>query len=341
MRMLFIHEQLKKGKFPNCRQLSLEMQVNWRTVHRDMNFMRNELRLPIAYDKARHGYFYTKLVSQFPGVTISEAELFALLVAQKAVAHYRGTPYHKPLKTAFEKLTINLDPKEVVHLQNLGEVMDIRVAGPEDLDEENFQVATRAVQQQRPLQFEYRKFATKDFEVRSLHPYQMVCANHRWYVVGHDLRRKKIRVFVLSRMRELEILPGSFERPADFKIGDFLKGSFGIFKGQDDFQVVIDLDRWAADVMRGRRWHESQQVTELPGGEMRIEFHLDNLEEIESWVLSWGAHATIIRPRVLLERVHATAKAVAEACTAALAVEPIIQAKPGITPAKGGSQAGK
>lgn len=112
-----------------------------------------------------------------------------------------------------------------------------------------------------------------------------------------------MRAFVLARMTDPEILAGEFERPREFNIQHYLKGSFGIFKGNHDFEVVIDLDRWAADIMRGRHWHASQRVTELPGGEMRIAFHLDNLEEIEPWVLSWGGHATVVRPKALADRV--------------------------------------
>ncbi len=307
-RMLFIHEQLKHKRYPNCRTLRQDLEVKAvRTILRDIDFMRDQLQLPIEYDEIAHGYFYSHPVDQFPGVTVSESELFALLVARKAISHYRGTPFHRPLRTAFDKLAAGLDPKTVVHLENLGEAMDIRITGPDDLDEETFRVVSRAVHQHRPLRFKYRKHAARTFEQRSIHPYQLVCANHRWYVVGHDLRRDGIRVFVLGRMQGPEILDGVFKRPSDFRIEDYLKGSLGIFKGHDDFEVVIDLDRWGADMMRGRRWHASQVLTELPGGEMRISFHLDSLEEVEPWILSWGAHATVVRPKALIDRIKTTA----------------------------------
>lgn len=312
-RMLFIHEQLKSGRYPNCRQFCEEMEVGCtRTILRDIAFMREQLMLPIEYDGERRGYYYSRPVEHFPGVAVSESELFALLVAQKAVAHYRGTPFHKPLRTAFEKLTSDMDHGAVVHLERLGEAMDIRVSGPEDVNEELFQVVCRGVQQHRPLKFQYRKLAAKGFQVRRVHPYQVVCVNSRWYLIGHDLKREDMRVFVLGRMRGVEVLSGMFQRPADFRVEDFLKNSFGIFRGKEDFEVVVELDAWAADVSRGRMWHGSQTVQELPGGGMRVTFRLDNLEEVEPWVLSWGAHATVVRPRKLVERVRRAVVALAE-----------------------------
>jgi proteasome accessory factor B len=185
--------------------------------------------------------------------------------------------------------------------------MDIRLTGPEELDEETFLIVSRAVQTHRALQFRYRKHATKTWEQRTVHPYQLVCANNRWYTIGHDPKRKAIRVFVLARMKNVVVLPEVFTRPKDFRVDDYLKGSFGIFRGWEDFEVVIDLDRWAADVVRGRKWHLSQSVTELPRGETRLSFRLNNLEEIEPWVLSWGLHATVVRPKALVDRIRRAA----------------------------------
>jgi len=99
--MLFIHEQLKRGTYPNCTKLQIEIEAGCtRTILRDIEFMRDQLLLPIEYDPQRRGYYYTRPVENFPGVVVSESELFALLVAQKAVAHYKGTPFYRPLQTA-------------------------------------------------------------------------------------------------------------------------------------------------------------------------------------------------------------------------------------------------
>jgi len=314
-RMIFIHEQLKGGAYPNCTQLRKRFELDRRTILRDIEFMKLNFNLPIGYDRRRQGYYYTRRVEQFPSVTLTESELFAMLVAQKAVAGYEGTPFHGPLAAAFKRLTQFLGDEAVVHLRDLGQALDIRLSGPDAVDEENFQIVLRAVQQRRPLSFDYRKQASKAVERRTAHPYQLVCAANRWYVVARDSQREALRIFVLSRMADPEILPGEFKRPADFKISDFLKGSFGIFRGEGDYEVVVALDPWGADVLRSRRWHPSQRLCELPDGRMRVSFRLDNLEEIEQWVLAWGVHATVIRPKALADRVLAAAQGLVERYT--------------------------
>ena len=45
-------------------------------------------------------------------------------------------------------------------------------------------------------------------------------------------------------------------------------------------------------------------MTELPGGQMRLRLRLNSLEEAERWVLSWGVHATVVRPQALRDRIR-------------------------------------
>src|SRR5712692_74264 len=105
-RMMLIHELITSEKFPNCIDMSAQMEVSSKTLKRDLQFMRVHWNLPLEYDRRRHGFFYSARVDMFPGApAVTEAEMFALLVAHKAIAQYHGTPFHQPLQKAFQKLT--------------------------------------------------------------------------------------------------------------------------------------------------------------------------------------------------------------------------------------------
>ena len=92
---------------------------------------------------------------------------------------------------------------------------------------------------------------------------------------------------------------------------EYLKGSLAVFKGADDYEVVVDFDSWGADLIRGRKWHASQEITELPRRQLRLRLRLrlNCIEEAERWVLSWGTHATVVRPQTLATRLRDTGKA--------------------------------
>lgn len=129
-----IHEKIKAGGWPNCVQMAREMEAGLRTIKRDVEFMQERLKMLIAYDRQRHGFYYTRPVDKFPSMPTTESEMFAMLVAHKAIAQYHGTPFQRPLQMAFKKLTGMLDREERYSLENLQESLSFRPFAPDDTD---------------------------------------------------------------------------------------------------------------------------------------------------------------------------------------------------------------
>ncbi len=305
-RMLAIHEQLQRKAYPNCTTLGRDLEVCTRTARRDLEFMQDRLQLPIEYDDLKHGYYYTREVSQFPTVSISESEVFALLVAQKAVAQYHGTPFEQPLRAAFQRLSAGLSHQITFSLGGF-DLVSFRPFAPEHIELTVFQKLIRAIQQRLALSFAYKNLGAAKTQPRLVHPYHVACIENRWYLFAFDTRRKAMRTFALTRMSAIKVTHTAFPEPTGFKLDEYLRGSFGVFKGEGDFEVVIEFDAWAAELLRERQWHASQAITDFPNGGLRLTLRLNNLEEVQQWVQSWGAHATVIRPLMLADRIEQAA----------------------------------
>jgi proteasome accessory factor B len=125
--------------------------------------------------------------------------------------------------------------------------------------------------------------------------------------MAHDLDRGELRTFALVRVREPELTAEHFVKPKDFNPDERLRGSFGVMRGDGNYEVVIEFDEWATDLLQGRRWHSSQKVVPLPSGGSHLHLRLSGLEEVERWVLSWGVHATVIGPATLVDQIGKTA----------------------------------
>jgi len=303
-RMMWIHERITAGKFPNCVGMAADMGVSLRTVKRDIEFMMERLNLPITYDPRQYGFHYSKPVDKFPGLRVTEAEMFAMLVAHKAIAQYHGTTFEKPLSMAFNKLTGQLDSQKRYSLDNLQQALSFRPFAPEDTDLHDFETITRALQEHRALEFDYKNLGAAKVQRRLVHPYHLACIENHWYLFAFDVNRQAIRTFSLSRLARPKLGRKTFTVPADFNPDEYLRGSFSVYKGKDDYEVVIEFDTWATDLVRGRHWHTSQEFTELPDGGSRLRLRLNSLEEIERWVLTWGTHATVVRPSTLTDRIR-------------------------------------
>lgn len=313
-RMLRIHERLKGGQFPNCTQLALNLEVATKTILRDIDFMRDRLDLPIEFDFRRNGFHYTSPVKNFPTVQVTEQELIALFIAEKALAQYKGTPFEKPLHGAFEKLTEGLNDSVSFRWSDMDSAISFRAIGTTVADLELFETVSRAVLRSQELELQYRKLGNAKHEPRRVQPYHMGCIENQWYLFAHDLDREQMRTFVLGRMKDVRPTGKRFSRPADFSVTKHLGDSFGVFNdGGKPLEIRIRFDSFAARLVRERRWHASQKIKELNSGEIELTLKLGNLPEIHRWVLSWGEHARVIAPKELRSRVAKTVEALSAA----------------------------
>ena len=305
-RMMRIHERIKSGGFPNCRNLAGELEVSSKTVQRDIDFMRDRLGLPIEYDQLRFGFHYTEPVANFPNIEVSQGEIIALFVARKALEQYRGTSFERSLRTAFQKITDTLRDKVDFQWGNVDSAISFRGLGTSAADLHLFEAVSKAVIESRELEFEYKKAKSPSYEARRVRPYHLGCVSDQWYLFGFDLARSQMRTYVLQRMRAVRRTGARFHRPADFSISKHLSDSFGVFSTHGRYKVRIRFDALAGQIVGERQWHGSQKIKTLPGGGVEMRLELGSLEEVERWILSWGKRARVLAPPELIERIRAS-----------------------------------
>jgi proteasome accessory factor B len=306
-RMLRIHQALQSGKFPNASTLAREIEVATKTIHRDLEFMRDRLNLPVEFDAGRNGYFYRGEVSAFPTMQITEGEIFALVVAEKALQQYRGTSFEKPLLSAIKKMEQALPDTISLNLADIGRTISFRTRAEPILNLEIFDALAKAVAQRRQLELHYRKPGQRQTEPRLVDPYHLANINGEWYLFAFDHARKDIRTFVPARIQSVKPTGKTFARTEKFSLEKRLRDSFGVHSGEGTFEVVIRFNARAADYIREKKWHESQQLRDLKGGGAELKMKLSSLAEVQRWVLSWGGDAKVLKPKELVESVRAAA----------------------------------
>ncbi len=305
-----IHQAVSSGRFPNASTLAREIEVATKTIHRDIEFMRDRLNLPIEFNPARNGYHYTEEVSAFPTMQITEGELFALVVAEKALQQYRGTSFEKPLLSAIKKMEQALPDTISLNLADIEQTISFRTRAEPILDLKIFDVLAKAVSERRQLELAYRKPGQPKGESRVVDPYHLANINGEWFLFAYDHARKDIRTFVPARIRSVRPTGSTFERSQKFSLEERLRDSFGVHSGEGEYNVVIRFNSHAADYVREKKWHESQQLRELKGGGVELRMKLSGLLEVERWILSWGGDAKVLRPRELAEAVRKAAEAI-------------------------------
>lgn len=303
-----IHQAIQTGKYPNATSIAAELEVSAKSIHRDIEFMRDRMELPIEYDVARHGYFYSGEVSAFPTLQITEGELFALVVAEKALQQYRGTNFEKPLLSAIRKMEQSLPDTISLNFADWEQTISFRTSAEPILNLEIFDALGKATAKRQQLEIKYRKPGQREPETRVVDPYHLGNINGEWFLFAYDHLRKDMRTFVPSRIKSMKATGRSFEREHKFSLEKRLRDSFGVHSAQGSFEVTIRFNETVADYIREKRWHDSQTLKELKNGGVELSMKLSSLSEVERWVLAWGGNAVVVKPRELAEMVKASAK---------------------------------
>ena len=84
-RMMRIHQLIENKEYPNSHKLAREFEMSVRTIKRNIDFMKTRLKLPMEFDVKKNGFYFTRSVPQFPQMPMSEADVFTMFVASKAI----------------------------------------------------------------------------------------------------------------------------------------------------------------------------------------------------------------------------------------------------------------
>ena len=311
--MLRIHQAVEAGKYPNASTLARSLEVSTKSIQRDIEFMRDRMGLPLEYDGSRFGYYYTEKVGAFPTLQITEGELAALVIAEKALQQYRGTQFEKPLLSALRKIEQSLPDTISLNLADLEQTISFRTRAEPIVNLDTFDALAKATARRERLELRYRKPGSRgEGEARTIDPYHLANINGEWFLFAYDHERKDIRTFVPARVLSVRGTGKTFPRPERFSLEQRLRDSFGVHSGEGKYEVVLRFTPRAADYVREKKWHESQELRDLRDGGVEMRLKLSSLGEIERWVLNWGGDAKVLSPRELSESVKAAAKRILE-----------------------------
>jgi predicted DNA-binding transcriptional regulator YafY len=309
-----ISEGMRRGSLANCSGLALEFEVDRKTIQRDVDCLRYDWNLPIEYDAVRHGFYYSGDVDDLPLFRPSAGELLALFVAEKALGPLRGTPFESKVRSGLKKLAAQMGGEVTLTWRELDEAFSFRQSGVAKPDAEVFEALAAAVKAKKEVVFAYRKLGSKAPESRRVRPYRIAHIDGQWYLFAHDVARDALRRFVLGRIRGVERTRTTFTVPKDFSLKEELRESFGVFSSDGGkHKVRLRFDAFAAQLVREREWHASQETRDLKDGGLELSMELSSLPEVERWILSWGGHVEVKAPKALKEAVARTVREMAAA----------------------------
>ncbi len=297
VRLAHIHQAIGSGQRPNVTTLARQLEVNPRTVQRDLDCLRDQLAAPIEYDSKRRGYYYTDATFQLMLPSLTEGECLALFLADRLLQQYRGTALADDIQRLFQKITAFLPDSISLRADDLAKAYSVRAHPADPGDAERFRKLLRAARDGRQLELLYWSASRDDTLRRTVDPYHVAAIDGDWYLIAHCHLREEVRLFAPGRIRELSETGERFQRPADFRVSDYLDVGFRKMRGAGAVQTIhLRFAKTAAHHIRERKWHKSQELHDTIDGCVELTLRVNCLVEIKRWVMSFGAECEVLEP---------------------------------------------
>lgn len=307
-RMHFIHRRLKyKRDYPSAPVLARDWaeeagdEVSDRTIKRDIELLRDE-GAPIEYEPAQHGYYYKDETFELPAMMLTEGDLLGILVAERALAAYRNTPFHERLAKVFTHLVALLPNQVSVSSQDLAEEISVITDPVTSIAPGIWTALQEGLSKHRTVTVSYRAPGHTSAVKRRIDPYHLIGYRGEWYLLGYSHHDAQVRVYALERMTKCVATTSSFTRPADFDAAAYIDPALGIFANEEPAEVAIRFERSVADKIRERVWHPNQRIEEQPDGAIVVRYLTNQHSQTLFWVSQWGPNAEILEPSELRTR---------------------------------------
>jgi predicted DNA-binding transcriptional regulator YafY len=307
-RIMAIDRAIRSGGWPNASRLANELEVTPRTVRRDITYLRDQLQAPVEFDPVRNGYRYSEPTFRLPFLQMTEGELVAVLLAERLLRQYRGTPFEGDLKRAFAKMTMLLPDAISVRLDAAADCLSVLPSVQTTYDPAIFEALARAAVGRLSVEMVYWTAGRNATTSRGFDPYTLMLRDEGWYAVGRCHHRNEVLVFALQRVRSLRETGERFDSPSEFRVEDYMGGSFRAVRGDGDHRVVLRFKADFAGRIAEKVWHASQTIEPMTDGGLILRFEVSDLREVKRWVMFWGAECTVLEPddlrRAVGEELH-------------------------------------
>ncbi|MBG3904699.1 YafY family transcriptional regulator [Pseudomonas aeruginosa] len=235
LELLQSHGQLSGSELPR------RLEVDGRTLRRYIVAL-EELGIPIASERGRHGGYRLVAGFKLPPLMFSAEETLAVSLGLLAVRGLGLGESELALESAQAKLRRVMPDALRRRLGALSETASLDIARSRGVASVSaLATLAEAAQTRSRVEFRYQG-PQAGATFRQLDPYGLAYRNGCWYVSGFCHLRQELRSFRLDRLDRLRLLAERFERPADFDTLRHLRESLARVPRAYPLEIILRAD---------------------------------------------------------------------------------------------------
>jgi predicted DNA-binding transcriptional regulator YafY len=232
---------------------------------------------------------------------LSVSDVAALYLSRALFQAISGWPLAAELTSAFDKIERSLNERMREFLATLPQVVSAkrgpRAGQPTGVLVDVTRRLMEATRGRRVITMRYFSASRNRASHYTVEPYRLALANGGVYLIAWVHAYREFRTFAIGRIERLTVSDDTFRRTRELP-DDLFGQSMGVFWGEPE-RIELEFDAALAAYVRGREWHESQEVRELADGRLALTLHVSNDWALRSWLLGFGAGVRVTSPPAL------------------------------------------
>jgi proteasome accessory factor B len=277
----------------------LGIDVSRKTIERDIDNISKHFYVYEEEGSKETRYRADKL--KIDNITFTLSELLSLYFLQQVIKPYQKLDVGKTASALIEKI---LERAPSIHQSFIDSVSDRFIVNPADvipeknLDENYIQTAREAIEKKYRLKIEYFSFSNDELTCRVIDPYILEIREGCYHLIGFCHLRNELRDFRISRIRKMEMLEETFERPENF-YEQYSQNRFEKMTGDEEVTLKIIFEGQTARYIKEYENYKADKITNLDDDRILFEKKATYTPDILQWVLRFGADAEVIEPETL------------------------------------------
>lgn len=290
---------LQANRFVPIDRMLRELEVSRATFKRDIEYMRERLNAPIAWDQDQRGYRYAGPHSDrqqaLPGLWFNSSEAYALLMMQALLTEMQPGllgAHIKPLQARLRAvIESGQHPASVV--ESRVRLLNVAIRPVPD---KNFEVVAAALLGQKRLEITYYGRGRDESSLREVSPQLLIHYRGNWYLAAWCHLRKGMRSFAMDAIQQAVVLSKPTKGVSKRERDGFVGQGYGIYSGATVRWAKLRFSAERARWVSRELWHPLQRSYQDDTGRLVLELPFTDMRELSMDVLRHGRHVEVREP---------------------------------------------
>jgi predicted DNA-binding transcriptional regulator YafY len=300
---LYQYKALLSGRRAlTAEDLMQRLEISRATLKRDIAKLREQLHVPIRFDRERGGYVLEQgqghTDSELPGLWFNDQEILALVTIQHLLSDLAPGLLGPKLRPLQQRLT-ELMAKHGLEGDQVAKRIRLVHAGKRQLRIAAFEaVAAATMERKRLCVMHFNRQRGERIE-REISPQRLVHYRDNWYVEAWCHLRVDLRAFAIDALSDVRILDTAAKEVSQKSLDQTFGAGYGIFNGPPKNIAVLKFTPERARWVRREEWHPHQEGRDEADVGYVLSVPYSDDRELLGDILKFGADVQVTAPREL------------------------------------------